>query len=293
MNKEECVTIPENAEPSVNNAALTVYRLMGRPNSQDMSLGLIFLHGTNDRVRNLESEAQYMVVAGMALFVVATEGGNEVHELLAGQSVKILAGQWYQDIGHAAMVSLNHEAFNPETVEYDKIFEPVLSGEKVTIQKFSMSDATDIFGLIDRNRDHLSQYEEETAIKYPTLRSVVESLANPKPRRRRYAIRNGDGMYVGTINMQTHQNNSHIAEIGYYLGSEFQGNGYMVDAARTLTDHAFRDLDVHLMYGLVHPDNIGSQRVLERSGYTYTRKQQVEHDGHFVSCLRYEKRRSI
>ncbi len=293
MSSEFEITLGSDAKPSVDSAALTVYSLLGAPESPDMSLALIFLHGGNRKVRNLESDARYMVLMGTALFILLGEQGNEVREVVAGESIKILAGQWYQDVGHAAMVSLNHEAFNPAKVEAEESDQVVIAGSKVTLSKFAVSDAVEIFNLIDSNREHLSQYEEETAGKYPTLKKVVESLVRPNNRRHRYAIRDEAGGYVGTINLETHQNNSHIAEVGYYLGFEHQGHGYMVDAVNTLTAHAFNDMDIRLMYGLVHPDNIGSQKVLERAGYVYSRNQRVEHDGHYVSCRRYEKRRAV
>lgn len=57
------------------------------------------------------------------------------------------------------------------------------------------------------------------------------------------------------------------AEVGYWLGEAFWGRGVMTDALRAITDEAFRQFDLRRIFALPFADNIGSIRVLEKSGY--------------------------
>lgn len=142
-----------------------------------------------------------------------------------------------------------------------------LDGE-VILRQYTPADAEEGFALIDRNRDHLSQFGDETAVKYPTLESFQESILRPKnPRRLHFGIRNRDDVLVGSINLTPQQKNRRKGKIGYYQGAEFQGKGYTTRAVETLTDYAFDQGGFEVLYGDVASGNIASERVLMMAGY--------------------------
>src|SRR5258706_12774701 len=123
---------------------------------------------------------------------------------------------------------------------------PTIVGEKVRLRQFSVSDDPEIFKLIDSNREHLSKHDDETASKYPRLEKVVDSIENPNPSRTRFAIRNEEGKYIGSINFERLQNHPDIAEVGYYMDKDETGKGYPTDALKTLTEYAFTEKDIRL-----------------------------------------------
>ncbi len=59
------------------------------------------------------------------------------------------------------------------------------------------------------------------------------------------------------------------AEIGYWLGEEFWGQGIMTEAARALTGWAFENFDLSRIYAGVLEWNPASMRVLEKAGYQF------------------------
>jgi RimJ/RimL family protein N-acetyltransferase len=82
------------------------------------------------------------------------------------------------------------------------------------------------------------------------------------------------------------------AEIGISVAEAFWGNGYGTEAARLVTDYAFRDLRKHRVAARVFDGNVGSQRVWEKLGYEHEavhREEQFfdgEHvDVHYYSVL--------
>lgn len=59
------------------------------------------------------------------------------------------------------------------------------------------------------------------------------------------------------------------AEIGYTLASEHWGNGYAVEAVAALVEYLFDTLGVTRISAMLHPDNVASAQVLERTGFLF------------------------
>lgn len=142
---------------------------------------------------------------------------------------------------------------------------------RVCLQQFTPADALEIFDLINTNRPHLSQHDDKTALKYPTVEAVLDSITNPSnPDKLRFAIRDEQSRLVGSINLTPDNEDPSRAEIGYYLGAQYTGQGNMTEAALLLTEYAFEELGYTMIFGKVHPDNIKSAEVLKRAGYVET-----------------------
>jgi ribosomal-protein-alanine N-acetyltransferase len=144
---------------------------------------------------------------------------------------------------------------------------------EITLRQFTVSDTEEIFALIDRNREHLSQNHEPTAKKYQTRDQVERSITHPKDKNRlRFGIRNEKGELVGSINLTPNETYPEKAEIGYYLGAEFThtatGKDYVGEALKLLTHFAFRHLKFDELYADVWKDNHPSEKVLLRCGFS-------------------------
>lgn len=60
--------------------------------------------------------------------------------------------------------------------------------------------------------------------------------------------------------------NSGLIEIGYRYARSTWGQGVGTEAARAVLDHGFRTLAIDPIVGVTHPDNQGSQQVLQKIG---------------------------
>lgn len=79
-------------------------------------------------------------------------------------------------------------------------------------------------------------------------------------------IEASSGEFVGICSLLSQMNRAH-AEIGYALRRNVWGKGYMTQAVRLISDWAFPHLQLQEIFADVHPQNVSSQRVLEKSGY--------------------------
>jgi ribosomal-protein-alanine N-acetyltransferase len=61
-------------------------------------------------------------------------------------------------------------------------------------------------------------------------------------------------------------------EIGYRLDPDYWSRGLATEGAQAVRDHAFRDLKLPRVISLIHPDNLPSRRVAEKSGMEIEKK---------------------
>jgi len=142
--------------------------------------------------------------------------------------------------------------------------------ETVVLRQLTPEDASAYFEAVDANRDHLRQFGDNTAEKYPTLESVEESIANPSnPDKLRMGIWD-DETFVGSINL-TPSDDGSDAELGYWLDGRHTGKGYATVAAKALAGYAKNKFPK--VHAEVVDGNEASSRVLERAGFKQTARE--------------------
>jgi RimJ/RimL family protein N-acetyltransferase len=83
--------------------------------------------------------------------------------------------------------------------------------------------------------------------------------------RHQYAIEE-DGEVVGSIGMRVNENAT--GHVGYWCAREARGRGIVPRALRRLARYAFEDLRLGRLELITDPDNVASQRVAEKAGFT-------------------------
>ena len=79
---------------------------------------------------------------------------------------------------------------------------------------------------------------------------------------------------IGCAELLIHPNGNHwwgegSAELGYWVGEEYQRRGYATEACRSLIKRAFDDLCIKQIYATFKKENLASRRVLEKLGFEY------------------------
>lgn len=175
------------------------------------------------------------------------------------------------------------------------MFEKVLSDE-AALFLLEPADADEYYVLIDANRQHLRRWfnwVDETKSPDDT-REFINSA------RKQYAER---GDIIAGIRFQNHiagfiglvdVNARHkTAEIGYWLGAEFERHGLITLACKALLDYAFGTLNLNRVQLLIEPANERSKAVAERLGFQYegTLRQSAKGSEGFVDQEVYSKLR--
>ena len=101
-----------------------------------------------------------------------------------------------------------------------------------------------------------------------------------------------EGALVGSVGIQPKSGwKDHSAEIGYWVGEPYWGNGIATRALREMTLMAVGDLGFRRLVAPVLSPNTGSMRVLENCGYALEGilKAEVHKDGVFYDIHHYAK----
>lgn len=64
-------------------------------------------------------------------------------------------------------------------------------------------------------------------------------------------------------------------EVGFLLDRQFWGKGFATEAARASLQFGFEQVNLGQIIALVHPENIASQRVIEKCGMAYQETLQL------------------
>lgn len=77
------------------------------------------------------------------------------------------------------------------------------------------------------------------------------------------------GRMIGTTGFISWDTVNAKAEIGYAISRDFWNKGYMTEAVRKVVDFGFGSMQLVRIEARCHPDNIGSARVMEKSGMQF------------------------
>lgn len=152
-------------------------------------------------------------------------------------------------------------------------------------------DAVTLYGIIDRNRDHLSPWLEWP--KTQTLQTTHDHITRGLEK-----LAHNDGMHmgiwfrgelVGSVSFHYWNFLDLRTEIGYWMDSAAQGNGIMTRAVAALLNFAFGDLGLHRMVIRCVLENVRSRAIPERLGFTQDgiMRHEIYHNGKFQDMVIY------
>lgn len=147
----------------------------------------------------------------------------------------------------------------------------LLRGDRVGLRLVTLDDVSDRY--VGWLRDPEVHKYLETRFSEQTLESVRGFVASmvESPHSYLFAIvENGSGTHVGNVKIGPVNPHHAFADVSYFLGERASwGKGYGTEAVRLVTRFGFERLGLHRCQAGLYASNIGSQRVLEKAGYTY------------------------
>ncbi len=96
-----------------------------------------------------------------------------------------------------------------------------------------------------------------------------------------YAITlKGSEELIGAISLMINKVHKK-AELAYWIGVDYWGNGYCSEASKTLIKYGFDELNLNRIFALSMDSNVGSYKVMEKIGMKYEgiRRQDIIKNG--------------
>jgi len=144
-----------------------------------------------------------------------------------------------------------------------------LEGEKIYFKALSTEDSQTI-------HSYASDTEVSRFIGWNLMNTVEETREHVETMIKRESA--GNHLYASIVLKSTHEiigtamifnfdEEANKAEIGYLIHRDHWGKGYGTEIVALMTIFAFQTLHLHKLYAYVVDANIGSARILEKSGY--------------------------
>lgn len=158
--------------------------------------------------------------------------------------------------------------------------QPVLETDRLILRAYSLWDADDLQKLINDpdiasttlNIPH--PYGLEDAMEW--IGHQMEKFENIELSQ--FAITHRDGYLIGGIGLNVHEEHE-SAELGYWIGKSYWGQGYCTEAAQAVLKYGFEVLGLNRIFAMHMTRNPASGRVMRKIG--------MRHEGH----LRQDKKK--
>lgn len=150
----------------------------------------------------------------------------------------------------------------------------LFEGQTCYLRSLTVEDAEDMVQLLLRNREYWSVYEPSHRDSYFT-----PAVQREKIRESIYQARENREYSVGIFEHNTKKLIGHIsvysvkrmpflsALVGYSIDEAYVGKGIATEAVKLMAIFGFEQLRLHRIEAYVSPDNLGSIRVLEKTGF--------------------------
>lgn len=148
---------------------------------------------------------------------------------------------------------------------------PMLETERLHLRKLLYSDQADIFAYAKNPEvaKHLlwdTHQNEFDTIQFLNLVYEAYNHNNPAP----WGIElKGNKKIIGTAGFVSWDRDKNEMEVGYALAQNYWGQGIVTEAVEEIIKFGFEKLKLTAITSRCNPINIGSFRVLEKSGFTF------------------------
>ena len=148
-------------------------------------------------------------------------------------------------------------------------FMPTIDTERLLLRPLNLEDSQALLGIfsdpevmrywntppwtdLDDARDFIKSSAEEMARQESMTLGVVLKDTNE---------------LIGKCMLFSYEKESKRAEIGFGIGREYWGNGFVSEAGEALLDYGFNVLGLRRVEAEIDPDNVSSGKTLERLGF--------------------------
>ena len=168
--------------------------------------------------------------------------------------------------------------------------------DSVIIEPIAKDDDEGFFRLVDGERDRLSPFFPTTVKRCTDVRAtrryIKDRLGMMKDRSFFcFVLRDYEGSPpVGAVILKQFDANVPKCEVGYFMATPYQGQGFATLGVMWAVDRAFTQLGISKVYARIAPDNIASIRVVEKCGFQregLLRKEYRAGNGELMDVLYY------
>jgi RimJ/RimL family protein N-acetyltransferase len=144
---------------------------------------------------------------------------------------------------------------------------PTLQTERLRLRPYSETDIPELLPLIDSREVAATTLRIAHPYTEQDARAFLELAKEPDKLWLAVTLL-ADGRQIGGIGLRLELQHQH-AELGYWLGVPYWGQGYATEAAREVIRYGFEDLKLHRIFASHFQHNPASGNILKKLGMRY------------------------
>ncbi len=170
---------------------------------------------------------------------------------------------------------------------------PILQTKRLTLRQYRETDKREMHQM--RSDPQLMHFvprpmttsEDDAA----TFIAMINESANKNEFINWAITLTGEDKLIGMIGLFRMKPEHFRSEIGYMLGTEYHSKQIMQEAINAVVKYAFEELKFHSLEAVISPDNIPSQKTIEKCGFVREAyfKDYEFYKGAFKDILVYSK----
>ena len=146
----------------------------------------------------------------------------------------------------------------------------------ISLELLSEASSLDVYFFEKENREYFERNLPPRPANYFDLedfKEITRELLREQENHDVYMhlIRDAQGVMVGRINLSVLGKDRKTAELGYRIGENVTNLGYASEAVKLVLEKAFITYGLHRIIAGTATDNLASQRVLLKNGFTFSR----------------------
>jgi RimJ/RimL family protein N-acetyltransferase len=145
---------------------------------------------------------------------------------------------------------------------------PTINTERLTLRSYDSADIAELVPLIGTREVAANLARVPYPYTEQDARNFIASIKETPEEARFAIVLSRDKRLVGGIGLRIDPTHPR-AELGYWLGAPYWGQGYATEAARAVLQYGFQTLGVHRIWASVFQGNDVSANVLRKIGMQY------------------------
>lgn len=168
-----------------------------------------------------------------------------------------------------------------------------LETDRLVLRKFKKDDVEDVFSnwASDDDVTHFLTWpsHKDRSVTKSVLDSWIEAYSDPSVYQWCMELKESK-QAVGSISVVSLDQRVDSVEIGYCLSPKLWGKGLMTEAMKAVMGFLFDEVGVNRIEANADPRNVGSAKVMENAGLTYTglRRQVARNNTGICDLVTYE-----
>ena len=157
----------------------------------------------------------------------------------------------------------------------------VIETERLLLRTFTMNDVQLVYDL--NSDSNVTRYTCDPVTSSEQAKEILEKIILPQYalyNHGRWAVHIKSNLeFIGWCGLK-YRFERNETDLGYRFKTTAWGNGFATEAAYASLEHGFNKLNIQKIVGRAVPENVGSWKVLEKTGMQFTREELV--DGHWA-----------